>query len=112
MADDDSFDAYRVTDPSEVRVVLRALMDQAVTVNLSASDGTAYGTRLWSLDTAHDHLMFTADVLDPQVHRLVEADEAAAVAYLDKIKVQFDVAHLMLVQGHHASVLQAHVPRE
>jgi len=46
------------------------------------------------------------------VHDIVEADECVAVAYLDRVKVQFDVHDLLLVQGHKASVLQARLPRE
>ena len=43
---------------------------------------------------------------------IVEADECAAVAYLDRIKVQFDVSDLVVVQGHKACVLQARLPHE
>jgi c-di-GMP-binding flagellar brake protein YcgR len=105
-------DEFRVTDPVEVRTLLRALLNQAIPLNLSASDGSALRTTLWSVDAEHDKLSFTADLMDPHVHDLVEADEAVVVAYLDKIKLQFDVPDLMLVQGQRASVLQARLPRE
>ena len=87
-------------------------MDDVVPLNLSASDGSAYTTTLWTLDPAADRLSFTADTLQPAVHDIVEAEECAAVAYLDRVKVQFDVTDLVLVQGHKASVLQARFPRE
>jgi flagellar brake protein len=48
----------------------------------------------------------------PAVHDIVEADECVAVAYLDRVKVQFDVTDLVVVQGHKASVLQARLPQE
>ena len=81
-------------------------------LNLSASDGSAYTTTLWTVDPASGRISFTADMLVPAVHDIVEADECAAVAYLDRIKLQFDVSGLVLVQGHKASVLQARLPRE
>jgi c-di-GMP-binding flagellar brake protein YcgR len=87
-------------------------MDGVVPLNLSASDGSAYTTTLWTLDPAAGRLSFTADMNAPAVLDIVEADECAAVAYLDRVKVQFDVTDLVVVQGHKASVLQARFPRE
>ena len=112
MGDDASLATFRVTDPGEVRALLKSLMDQVVPLNLSASDGTAYTTTLWTVDPAVGKLSFTADMMAHTVHDIVEADECVAVAYLDRIKLQFDVQDLMLVQGHKASVLQARLPRE
>jgi c-di-GMP-binding flagellar brake protein YcgR len=111
-AGDTSFADFRVTDPVELRGVLRSLMEQVVPLNLSASDGTAYTTTLWTMDTQSQRLTFTADTLMPAVHDVLEADECVAVAYLDRVKVQFDVADLVLVQGPRASVLQARMPLE
>ena len=108
----DGLSEFRVTAPAEIRALLRQLMDDVVPLNLSASDGSAYTTTLWTLDPAADRISFTADTLAPAVHDIVEADECAAVAYLDRVKVQFDVGDLVLVQGHKASVLQARFPRE
>jgi len=103
---------FRVTDPGEIRVLLKSLMDQVVPVNLSASDGSAYTATFWAVDAAAGKVSFTADLMAHGVHDIVEADECVAVAYLDKIKLQFDVQDLMLVQGHKSSVLQARLPRE
>jgi len=103
---------FRVTDPAEVRALLRSLMDQTIPVNLSASDGSSYTSTLWTIDAAQGKLSFTADMLSPAVHSLVEADEAVAVGYLDRIKLQFEVDDLVLVQGQRACVLQARLPRE
>jgi c-di-GMP-binding flagellar brake protein YcgR len=87
-------------------------MDGVVPLNLSASDGSAHTTMLWTVDPASSRISFTADSMAHAVHDIVEADECVAVAYLDRIKVQFDVSDLVLVQGHKASVLQARLPRE
>ncbi len=107
-----AFEAFRVRDPAEVKSLLRALMDRSVTVNLNGSDGSAYATTLWTIDGTQGKLAFTADLMAPAVHRLVEADEAVAVGYLDQIKLQFDVADRMLVHGRQSCVLQAALPRE
>jgi c-di-GMP-binding flagellar brake protein YcgR len=105
-------DEFRVDDAGEVRALLKALMDQVVPVNLSASDGSAYTTTLWTVDAAASRLSFTADLQLPELQDILEADECVAVAYLDRIKVQFDVQDLVLVQGARSSVLQARLPRE
>ena len=107
-----AMESFRVSDPVEVKSLLKALMDRSVTVNLNGSDGSAYSTTLWTIDPAQGKVAFTADMMAPAVHRLVEADEAVAVAYLDQIKVQFDVADRMLVHGRQSCVLQAALPRE
>ena len=112
MGTDDFLAEFRVTAPGEIRALLKQLMDEAVPLNLSASDGSAYTTMLWTVDPASGRISFTADMMAPAVHDIVEADECAAVAYLDRIKVQFDVSDLVLVQGHKACVLQARLPRE
>ena len=112
MGSDDFLAEFRVTAPGEIRALLKQLMDDAVPLNLSASDGSAYTTMLWTVDPAAGRISFTADMMSPAVHDIVEADECACVAYLDRIKLQFDVSDLVLVQGHKASVLQARLPRE
>jgi c-di-GMP-binding flagellar brake protein YcgR len=108
----DSLSEFRVTDAGEIRTLLKSLMDQVVPLNLSASDGSAYTTTLWTVDPNAGRIGFTADMKAHAVHDIVEADECVAVAYLDRIKLQFDVHDLMIVQGHKASVMQARLPRE
>ena len=110
--DDPSLAEFRVQGHADIRSILRSLMHQAAPINLSGSDGSGYRSTLWTLDHDAGRVMFTADIMDPNLHNLIEADEAVAVAYLDKIKVQFDLLDLMLVQGARASVLQARMPRE
>jgi c-di-GMP-binding flagellar brake protein YcgR len=112
MGSDALLAEFRVTDAGEIRMLLKSLMDQVVPLNLSASDGSAYTTTLWTVDPNSGRVSFTADMMAHAVHDIVEADECVAVAYLDRIKLQFDVHDLMLVQGPKASVLQARLPRE
>ncbi|MBT9598377.1 MAG: flagellar brake protein [Vitreoscilla sp.] len=107
-----AFDEFRVSDPVERKALLTALMDRGITINLSGSDGSAFATMLWTIDAGQGKIAFTADLMEPAVHRLVEAEEATAVGYLDQIKLQFDVSDRMLVHGRQACVLQAALPRE
>ncbi|MFL6696881.1 MAG: flagellar brake protein [Vitreoscilla sp.] len=108
----DGLAEFRVTTPGEIRALLKQLMDEVVPLNLSASDGSAYTTTLWTVDPAAGRISFTSDMMAPGVHDIVEADVCVAVAYLDRVKVQFDVTDLVVVQGHKASVLQARLPQE
>jgi flagellar brake protein len=112
MGSGDQLSEFRVTEAGEIRSLLKSLMDQVVPLNLSASDGSAYTTTLWTVDPNTGRISFTADIMAHAMHDIVEADECVAVAYLDRIKVQFDVHDLLLVQGQKASVLQARLPRE
>jgi c-di-GMP-binding flagellar brake protein YcgR len=105
-----AIDEFRVGHPAEVLALLRRLVDGNVLIQLSAPGGAAYTTVLWALDAQHQRISFDADPNHPQVRPLVDAGEATAVAYLDAIKVQFDVGGLVLVHGHNASALQAMLP--
>ena len=37
-------ESFRVSDPVEVRSLLKSLMDRSVTINLNGSDGSVYST--------------------------------------------------------------------
>jgi flagellar brake protein len=108
----DSWAEFRVTHPQERVRLLRSLRDASVPVNLNASDGSAVATTLWAVDTDSGRLNFNAPTGLPQLERLVEADEAVAVAYLDSIKLQFDLHGFTLVRGADSASLHCRVPRE
>lgn len=108
----DPWAEFRVDHPREVLAILRQLRDGNVPVNLNAPDGAMLATSLWALDDERGRLNFSADPGHPQLDRLVEENEAVAVAYLDSVKLQFDVADLLLVRSLNAAALQARVPRE
>src|SRR5687768_4942109 len=90
---------FRITSMPEMVKMLKSLVDGSVIVNLNGSEGTSYSTTLWSVDSAGGHISFSADADSNQVQAMVEAEEVVAVAYLDSIKLQFDVAGLVLVRG-------------
>ncbi|MBX3621902.1 MAG: flagellar brake protein [Rhizobacter sp.] len=97
--------------PAEILSVLKSLQGGNVLVNLNGSDGAAYTTTLWAVDPDRGMLSFSADEHSSQVQQLVEAEEAVAVAYLDSIKLQFDVSGLLLVHGGKTCALSCALPR-
>lgn len=105
-----AIDEFRVDHPEEVMALLRRLVASAVLVQLSAPGGAAYTSTLWAVDAQARRISLDADAAHPQIRALVEAGEATAVAYLDAIKLQFDLHGLMLAHGHNASALQAVLP--
>jgi c-di-GMP-binding flagellar brake protein YcgR len=106
-------DDFRLSTPGEILVMLRKLNDGNVLINLNGSDGAAYTTTLWAIDPVRGTLSFSAEGENNQVQALVEAADAVAVAYLDSIKLQFDVQGLVMVRGNNESVaLNCAFPRE
>jgi flagellar brake protein len=107
---EDAWAAFRVQHPQERAALLRQLRDGQVPVNLNGPDGSALTTLLWSLDSNQGRMSFSASPGLPALDRLLEADEAVAVAYLDSVKLQFDVQHITLVRGAQAATLQCALP--
>jgi c-di-GMP-binding flagellar brake protein YcgR len=103
---------FRVSNPHERLRLLRELCDGHVPVVLNLTDGTAVPTALWAVDTQTQRLTFSGDTGSVCLDRLVESNEAVAVAYLANIKLQFDVDTLMLVQGARHRALQSTLPAE
>ncbi len=106
----DPWSSFRVTRLHECLALLRQLRDGAVPINLNGPDGSMLSTTLWSVDTDAERLSFTASNGLPAQERLVEADEAIAVAYMDSVKLQFDIQGIVLVRGAQASTLQCALP--
>ncbi len=102
---------FQITSQPELVKTLKSLIDGNVLINLNGSDGAAYTTTLWAIDSARGVLSFSADADSNQVQALVEAEDAVAVAYLDSIKLQFDVSGLVLVRGGKSSALNCAFPR-
>jgi flagellar brake protein len=107
---EDPWAPFRVTHTQECLSLLRQLRDGGHPISLNAPDGSALSTVLWSVDDAQGLLSFSAQTSLPALDRLVEGDEAVAVAYMDSVKLQFDLHQIMLVHGTQASTLQAALP--
>ncbi len=108
----DAWAEFRVTQPQERLRLLRSLGDGHVPVNLNAPDGTALTVTLWAVDAAQGRMNFSAEPGLPQLARVVDADEAVAVAYLESVKLQFDLHGFMLVRGSTSNALQCGLPQQ
>jgi flagellar brake protein len=108
----DPYAEFRVSNPREIAALLRQLAADATPVVLSGPDAAGLTTVIWTIDTAQQRINFSADAESPQLQRLIELEEATCVAYLDAVKLQFDVDHLVLVRGSQSCSLQSDMPRE
>lgn len=107
-----ALDEYRISSPVEIQAILKQLCDGGQFVTLSAPGGVSYTTLMWTADPQRGHVSFSADPSDPQVPALLDSGEAVAAGYLDSIKVQFDLAGLVMVRGGNGAALNATYPKE
>ena len=107
----DTFAPFRCDNPREVLALLRQMRDGAVSVALSGPGGANLGATVWTVDSDHSRITFDVEPGDAQLAGLVECNEATAVAYLDAVKLQFDLHDLLLVRNPRASALQARLPQ-
>ncbi len=108
----DPWGPFRVSDARERLRLLRDLRDSSVPLNLNAPDGGAVAVTLWAVDADTGRLSFNTQTGLPQVDRLIDADEAVAVAYLESVKLQFELTGFTMVRGLGSAALQCAVPRE
>jgi c-di-GMP-binding flagellar brake protein YcgR len=106
----DPWAPFSVGQPQERLRLLRSLRDGSVPVLLNAPDGAALTTTVWTIDSAQERLNLSTDPRLPQLARVVESNEAVAVAYLDSVKLQFELHGFVLVHGAQASTLQCRLP--
>lgn len=107
---EDPWSEFRVGHPSEVLALMRRLRDGAHAVNLNGPGGQMLGTVLWSMDEARRRMNFSVDPDRPELAGLIEGGEAVAVAYLDSVKLQFDLHEMVLVRAARGAVLQTEMP--
>jgi c-di-GMP-binding flagellar brake protein YcgR len=108
----DPWGDFRVTQPPERLALLRALRDGNVPVALNTPHGASLTVMLWTVDADQARLNFSVEAGSPQLDELLQADEVVAVAYLESVKLQFDLQGLTLVRGAKSSALQCGLPRE
>jgi c-di-GMP-binding flagellar brake protein YcgR len=104
------FADFRIDSRREQVALLRQLRDGNAPVSLSSAEGISMTVTLWTLDEQRERLNFSADDGHPQLQCLIDGDEAVAVAYLDSVKLQFDLRGLLLVRGPRSCALQAELP--
>lgn len=108
----DPWAEFRVRHDSERLALLRQLRDAQAPVHLNAPGGAALSSSLWAVDEPRARLNFSADPNHPQLQELLDAEELVAVAYLESVKLQFDLDGLVLVRGFNSCALQCSVPRD
>lgn len=108
----DAWHDFRVVHPGEQLALLRQLRDGDTPVYLSNPEGQTLGSSLWTLDDQRRHLGFSIDAEHPRTESLLASDELVAVAYLDAVKLQFDVQDPVVVRGRDGAALQASFPTE
>jgi flagellar brake protein len=106
----DPWGPYRVDNLQERLALLRELSAGPVPIVLNLPDGSAVNTVLWAVEPERQRLTFSAETHPEALDRLVEADEALAVAYLASVKLQFDLQDLVVVHGNGHKALHARLP--
>jgi c-di-GMP-binding flagellar brake protein YcgR len=107
----DQFAEFRIQQQREIASLLKDLCTDATPVHLTGPN-VSLTTVVWTIDTAQGRINFSADPDSPQLQELLEMQEVTCVAYLDAVKLQFDVGQLVLVRGAKTCALQAAMPRE
>lgn len=107
----EGLDEYRLDAPGEIQSWLRELMQARTRVQLSTPDGALLHTVLLALDAPQGVLTFEGPV-DPAVTAPVLASmRVTATAYLDRIKLEFELPGLLAARDHGGEVLRAALPR-
>jgi c-di-GMP-binding flagellar brake protein YcgR len=108
----DAWAEFRVTGLAERMALMRQLRDANVPVQMQSPTGGAMSSTLWSLDDQRQRLSFNADDKHPHLQNLLECGEVAATAYLDSVKLQFELHDMVIVRSPQAVSLQASLPAE
>ena len=103
-------DDFRITSPVEIKAMLRKLADSNTPMHINAPDGGALSATLWTVDSLRGTISFSASPDEPQLQHIVQCDEAVVVAYLDSVKLQFDVNEMVVVHGVRESALSCAFP--
>lgn len=108
----DAWAEFRVDDPGELLRLLQRLRDASAPVMLSSPQGALLSSQLWTVDAPQRQISLCADAdaHGVQLQRLLQDDEAVAVAYLDQVKLQFDLTELVLVRALASNALRAQLP--
>lgn len=107
-----ALDDYRIGNSVEIMALLQQLLDSNALITLSAPNGSCYTTLLRSADTKRGVICLSASAHDAPLQSLLSSDEVVAVAYLNSIKVQFDLVGAMLVSAPNDQAINARLPQE
>lgn len=110
--DRDLWMPFRVPNADARVALLRELRDGTVPLSVSSACGASLRTVIWAMDTIQQRMNLSVEDRNPQLQQLVESNEAVAVAYLESVKLQFELCHLVLVRGVRTCTLQADLPSD
>lgn len=107
---------FRIQSPVEILGLLQRLQQEQTPLILSTPEGLSLSTRVCELDADKGRLLLDRPAAASPLPNLLGAQELTAVAYLDQIRLQFDLEGLMLLQaGPQASqddLLRANLPQQ
>lgn len=107
----DGLDDYRLSSPTEIKAVLRQLLESNVPLNINGPSGAVLSTTLWTVDSVRGGISFSASADDPHLHQIVQSDDAMVVGWLDNVKLQFEANDLVLVHSGRRSALSCAFPQ-
>lgn len=108
-----ALDDFRITDPFEIVALLRQMQEQRSLLTIATPRGASFVTTIFEVNKAKGVLRFAVDAHEPQLERVLDADEVVAVGYLDSVKIQFDLEGLVHVHGTRGeTALNGKLPRE
>lgn len=111
--DPDAAGDFRIQTSGEILQLLQGLQREQTRISLHGANGACVQSCLSAVNAREGSLGFDAHRLDPQLQAVLGADEVTAVAYLDQIKLQFELDGLMLLnspQISNGAVLRAPIP--
>lgn len=103
-------EAFRIRTPAEILSYLHALLDQQTRVFVSNPEGLELRTHLCLIDK--ERALIGLD-LPPGFglgDGLLDLEEIEAVAYLDAVKLQFELEQPVVIRDRDGSVLRAALP--
>jgi len=101
---------FKIQAASEIAALLRVLHSAQTRITLSNEAGVNLPSRLCALDPGHAALSFDVRPADPLIRELVASGDITAAAYLDDVRIQFELEELMLVNAADGAVLRGPWP--
>lgn len=101
---------FRVDSLPEILALLDELVRARTRVLVSGPEGLSLQTRLWSVDAPHEVLSLEVGADRATLNALLASGELTAIAYLDNIRLQFDLDGLVLVSDAQDATLRAQLP--
>jgi flagellar brake protein len=111
-SDLDPLAPFRVGQALAIRALLSELKTAAATLHLVAPTGERAAAIVWAVDGSRQRLTLhpLGEHQEREAQAMVDAGEVTVVAYLDAIKLQFELPGLALIHGPGGVALQAELP--